>query len=227
VTSKTEKSTGSTRADQKKKTRRAIIDAVLRLSAAQGFSSVSLREVAREAGISPNAFYSHFHDLEELRLSIIDEGGVTLRRVMREVRRHQGDPRSIVRIAVETFLDYLQSNGDLFRLMISTRSGGSLEARRAVYKEINRFFEDLTEDIELASQATGRKLSQIPQVAHAVTTIVFNGAMALLDLPDTDPKKLAEELVQEIRLVTLGAEALASGWRPERNRPQQKTEGTL
>ena len=42
-----------TRAAQKQATRRAIVDAALKLSGDRGFSSLSLRGVAKEAGIAP------------------------------------------------------------------------------------------------------------------------------------------------------------------------------
>ena len=45
------------RAIQKEKTRRALIDAAFnQLSAEKSFSNLSLREVAREAGIAPTSF---------------------------------------------------------------------------------------------------------------------------------------------------------------------------
>jgi len=46
------------RAQQKEKTRRALVDAAFnQLSAERSFSSLSLREVAREANIAPTSFY--------------------------------------------------------------------------------------------------------------------------------------------------------------------------
>ena len=215
MSAKVERTSGFSRADAKRKTRRSIIEAALKLSAKNGFSSLSLREVARQAGIAPNGFYSHFQDLEELRLTIIDEAGMTLRNVMRQVLKRKDNDKSIVRVSVETFLEYLESNGDMFRMLIATRSGGSKAGRRAVYKDINRFFSDLIEYIELDSREKGRYMDKVPEVAHAVTNIVFNGSLELLDLPGTDRQALAERLIQEVRLVTLGAEALAAGWKPE------------
>ena len=47
-----------TRAEQKQATRRAIVDAALKLSAERGFSSLSLRGVANEARIAPTSLGS-------------------------------------------------------------------------------------------------------------------------------------------------------------------------
>jgi len=49
------------RAQQKERTRRSLIDAAFnQLNAEQGFASLSLREVAREAGIAPPHFIDIF-----------------------------------------------------------------------------------------------------------------------------------------------------------------------
>ena len=76
------------RAIQKEKTRRALIDAAFnQLSAEKSFSNLSLREVAREAGIAPTSFYRHFSDMDELGLEMVDEAGLTLRQLMRQARK--------------------------------------------------------------------------------------------------------------------------------------------
>ena len=46
---------------------------LVKLSAERSFASLSLREVAREAGIAPTSFYRHFRDVDELGLTMVDE----------------------------------------------------------------------------------------------------------------------------------------------------------
>jgi AcrR family transcriptional regulator len=41
----------------------------------RSLSTVSLREVAREAGIAPNSFYRQFRDMGELSIALIDLAG--------------------------------------------------------------------------------------------------------------------------------------------------------
>ncbi len=76
------------RAQQKEKTRRALVDAAFnQLSAEKSFSNLSLREVSREAGIAPTSFYRHFKDMDELGLAMVDESGLLLRQLMRQARK--------------------------------------------------------------------------------------------------------------------------------------------
>jgi AcrR family transcriptional regulator len=58
--------------------RRALIDAARRLLEAEGPSALSLRAVAREAGVSPAAPYHHFKDKAELLEAVAQEGWAKL-----------------------------------------------------------------------------------------------------------------------------------------------------
>ena len=81
------------RAIQKEKTRRALIDAAFnQLSAEKSFSNLSLREVAREAGIAPTSFYRHFSDMDELGLEMVDEAGHTQRQEWKRRRSPENRP---------------------------------------------------------------------------------------------------------------------------------------
>ena len=71
--------TGPSRAGRARRTRQALLRAALKLLSRNSFDSISLREVTREAGITPTAFYRHFDDMEELGLD-------PRRRVLRTLR---------------------------------------------------------------------------------------------------------------------------------------------
>ena len=62
-----------TRGERKGRTRRAILDAALRLSGDTTLAAVSLRQVAKEVGIVPTAFYRHFASIDELGLAPLHE----------------------------------------------------------------------------------------------------------------------------------------------------------
>ncbi len=58
-------------------TKEELFQAALNLIGPQkSIASLSLREVAREAGIAPNSFYRHFKDIDELAISLIDRAGI-------------------------------------------------------------------------------------------------------------------------------------------------------
>src|SRR3954462_12723780 len=79
-------STVSARQEQKLRTRQALLDGALVLLEEQSFSSLSLRQGARAAGVVPTAFYRHFDGMDELGLTLIDESFRSLRGMLREAR---------------------------------------------------------------------------------------------------------------------------------------------
>ncbi|SQI27947.1 TetR family transcriptional regulator [Salmonella enterica subsp. arizonae] len=114
------------RAQQKEKTRRSLVEAAFsQLSAERSFASLSLREVAREAGIAPTSFYRHFRDVDELGLTMVDESGLMLRQLMRQARQRIAKGGSVIRTSVSTFMEFIGNNPNAFRLLLRERSGTS------------------------------------------------------------------------------------------------------
>ena len=62
--------TPGTRAEQKRHTRALIVAAGRHAVATRGFSGLVVRELAREAGIVPTAFYRHFESVDALATEI-------------------------------------------------------------------------------------------------------------------------------------------------------------
>lgn len=161
-----------TRSEKKARTRRALIDGALRLSTASGFSGTSLREVAREAGVAPTTFYRHFRDMDELGLTLIDEVGLSLRRLMRQARMRLRKDESVTRVSVAAFMDFVQETPQLFRLLLGERSGSSLAFRTALHQEMNRFIGELTDDLKRGAESVGRPLSNAGLAAEAIVAVV-------------------------------------------------------
>ena len=159
------------RAQQKEKTRRSLIDAAFsQLSADRSFSNLSLREVAREAGIAPTSFYRHFKDMDELGLTMVDEGGLLLRQLMRQARQRIVKEGSVIRTSVETFMEFIESSPNVFRLLLRERSGTSFEFRAAVAREIQHFSAELTEYLITTGMTRDEAFTQ----AEASVILVFN-----------------------------------------------------
>jgi AcrR family transcriptional regulator len=76
------------RTERKDLTRASLLQAALDLMGeGRSFTSLGIREIAREAGMVPNAFYRHFRNTDELGLALVEEVGITLRRLLREARQ--------------------------------------------------------------------------------------------------------------------------------------------
>ncbi|MFD2179130.1 HTH-type transcriptional repressor FabR [Veronia pacifica] len=191
------------RAQQKEKTRRSLIDAAFRqLSADSSFSNLSLREVAREAGIAPSSFYRHFKDMDELGLTMVDEGGLILRQLMRQARQRIAAEGSLIRTSVETFMEFIESSPNVFRLLLRERSGTSSAFRAAVAREIQHFVAELTEYFEASNHLTHEEAYN---QAEACVTLVFSSGAEALDLDKRARAELAERLIIQLRMIAKGA----------------------
>ena len=194
------------RAQQKEKTRRTIIDAAFRLlSQERSYSSLSLREVTREAGIAPTSFYRHFEDMEELGLTLVDEGGVALRQLMRKARQRIRDRGLVINTSVETFMEFIQNSPHVFRLLLRERSGTSLAFRKAVSRELQYFVVELADYIQHTQNypAEAAKMQ-----AEAMVVLVFNAGAEALDSNVAECKLLTQKAIAQLRFVAKGAEEL-------------------
>lgn len=191
------------RSEQKEKTRRAIIDAALRqLDADKSFASLSLREVAREAGIAPTSFYRHFKDTEELGLTLVDESGLTLRQLMRKARKRFEKGGSVIKTSVATFMEFCAQNPNNFRLLFHERSGTTYALRAAVSREIQFFTVELTDYIE----STGFEKDDAYAQAEAMVAVVFNAGAEALDAKPNQRKAIEKRAVTQLRYIAAGAQ---------------------
>jgi TetR/AcrR family transcriptional regulator, fatty acid biosynthesis regulator len=191
------------RAQQKQKTRQALIEAAFnQLSADHSFSNLSLREVAREAGIAPTSFYRHFKDMNELGLTMVDEAGLTLRQLMRQARRRIADGGSVINTSVVTFMEFIDNSSNQFRLLLRERSGTSKAFRAAVAREIKHFILELAHYLESETKCDA---SHAYIQAEAMVTLVFNAGAEALDIEGQQREELIERVIWQLRYIARGA----------------------
>src|SRR3954447_25171055 len=112
------------REERKEVTRRAIVAAALRLLEERSFSQLSLREVTREAGIVPAAFYRHFESMEALGLVLIDESFRVLRDMLRSARAGKLDTNRVIESSVEIVVGSISAQREHWRFIGRERSSG-------------------------------------------------------------------------------------------------------
>jgi AcrR family transcriptional regulator len=97
--------------------RRALIEAASRILEADGPSALSLRAVAREAGVSPAAPYHHFKDKGELLDAIARLGWDTLDEAMLRARETTQTPGELVTELGVAYVTFARSHPSLYRVM--------------------------------------------------------------------------------------------------------------
>ena len=197
------------RVERKQRTRAALLDAALRLMAqGRSFTSLGLREITREAGVVPTSFYRHFTDLDELGLALVEDGGLTLRRLLREARRADLPAKDMIRRSVEIYRDYVDGHRLQFLFITGERSGGSLAIRAAIRSEIDHFTHEIAQDLRGLGLFADLSSDSLRMICSLVVTTMLTAAVDFLDLPPDQARReseLIDNSVQQIRLIFLGA----------------------
>ncbi|MFE9319631.1 TetR/AcrR family transcriptional regulator [Nocardia sp. NPDC052278] len=97
--------------------RDTLLAACLRLIETEGLGAVSLRRVAREAGVSTGAPYHHFADRSALLAALSTQGFRQLGSDLADARAAAGTPLQALTAMAETYVRFSQENPGYFRLM--------------------------------------------------------------------------------------------------------------
>jgi TetR/AcrR family transcriptional regulator, fatty acid biosynthesis regulator len=190
--------------------REDIIVAALRLVGPhRSVSSLSLREVAREAGIAPNSFYRQFRDMDELAVSLIDLAGQSLREIIGEARQRATSDQSVVRGSIEAFMEQLRADDRLLHILLREGSVGSNAFKQAVDRQLNFFEEELRLDLIRLAEANKTGLFEPALTAKAITRLVFAMGATAMDLPKAKHAELTEQVVMMVRMIITGTQTLA------------------
>jgi len=99
--------------------RRALVDAARRILESEGLVSLSLRAVAREAGVSPAAPYHHFKDKAELLAAVATEGWAMLEDMLRQTRAATPRGQALAPLGM-AYVTFARANPALYRVMCDT-----------------------------------------------------------------------------------------------------------
>ena len=198
------------RRQQKEETRQRLMNAAAaELALGRSFDTLSLREVAKLAGIAPTSFYRHFHDMEGLGLALIEEHGVGLLTLMHRVREQASEGRSVIRASVETLFDYIFSNQGVSRMILQESMAREGVFRIAAEKLYISLSKDLANFLVWDAQQRGVPLSHPQLAANSAVAILFTTGIALLNAAVEDRNRSIEAAIIQLRMIMRGAEAMA------------------
>ena len=97
--------------------REELLRASLELIETEGVGAVSLRRVARDAGVSPGAPYHHFRDRASLLAALSAQGFTLLAEELAEARAAADSPIRALGALVRAYVDFARRRPAYFRLM--------------------------------------------------------------------------------------------------------------
>ncbi len=177
----------------------------------RSLSTLSLREVAREAGIAPNSFYRQFRDMDELSIALIDLAGRSLRTIIGQARhRATRSAASVVRVSVETFVEQLRADDKLLHVLLREGAVGSDDFKLAVERELHYFEDELQQDLVRLAALDGVRLHAPALAAKAITRLVFALGATAMDLPPERDDELVDQMSTMVRMIVVGARTPAA-----------------
>ncbi|MEU7633877.1 TetR family transcriptional regulator [Nocardia sp. NPDC049220] len=201
----------ATRGERKERTRRALLDGTLTLAADRGFAALSLREIARTAGIVPTAFYRHFASLDDLGATLVDDGVTALRLALREVRRNSDASLSDT---VRFVFEQVRPKRELFSFLSRERHGGSAALRTAISLELQLIGRELVADLSRISALDSWSPQDLEIAADLLVATVTDGIAAYVSAVPREQNAIVDRTVRQMRLIALGMGA----WSPPRQR---------
>ncbi len=198
-----------TRQEKKLETRQLLLDALLHQSLRKGFAGVSLRNVTKKAGVAPNAFYSHFRNLEDIGLILVREGGNRLQESLRQMRaKAEAAPDAAIRDSVIGYLMFVQQNSQFMEFFMRERSGGSYALRMATAREIGYFIQELAEDFKDIPPVARLTQGDQEMLADLVVNTVMSLTMEILELRQDQTlmqQMIIKKGIKQLRLIFQGA----------------------
>ena len=198
------------REQRKEATRRAIIAAALKLLQDGSFSSLSLREVTREVGIVPAAFYRHFESMDALGLVLIDESFRMLRDMLRGARAGKLDPNRVIESSVEIVVASVTERREHWRFIGRERSSGVTVLRYAIRTEFRLLTSELATDLARFPGLNAWSTDDLNILATLFVNSMIVVAEALEDAQNPEAlEEIRRTAVKQLRMIVIGI----NGWR--------------
>jgi AcrR family transcriptional regulator len=151
--------------------RELILSAARKLFAEKDFRSVTVREIARQAGVSPGTIYRYYENLDGLFLDVFFAGAREItERLDKEYEKKRG---CSLRRFCEIYISYLNENMTFYQMMGHFMLGGNLSATGV--ERLNPIMRELMNRIEGIVKHSGLQ-GETRLVSHALFSSL-NGIM--------------------------------------------------
>lgn len=199
--------TSGVRQAQKQQTRQSLLDAGLRLLERQNLSSLGLRELTREIGVSPAAFYRHFPDMAALGVALVGEALGSLHTVIRAAMADSPSSTALIDRAVAITGTYVDEHRPHIRFIARERHGGVQAVREAIAAELERFADEVTDGLALQPVSAGWTRDDLHVLAELYVDHMVMTAAAFLEAPADDPaarRRIIHAARLRMRIISTG-----------------------
>ncbi len=183
--------------EQRELQRQRIRFAASELHQSEGISAVSIRAVAKKAGVSPGAIYSYFSSLSELMRSLWLEPVAQANRRLEAIAASIDDPFERIEALLNAYVDFALSEPEVYRgAVMYVRPTAAPEPEVAPIDEVP-FHALLVAALESLGADDAALSAQLLWASlHGALALPINVEIYELD----DPERLARAMVERLML---------------------------
>jgi AcrR family transcriptional regulator len=171
--------------------RQALIQGAIALISEKDVGSVSLREVARQVGVSHAAPYRHFADKEAMLAAVAEEGFRGLRDAMQaQVDAHPDQPLQQFNATGQAYVDWGLDHPAHYQVMFGGTQGNPA-TYPTLYETAGQAFQVLVDAI-VRSQLAGKIQPGDPKQMANVAWAMVHGVVMLILAGQLSPRRAAE-----------------------------------
>lgn len=193
------------RGERKERTRRAILEATLDLCVDSSLVALSLRQVTKEVGIVPTAFYRHFDSIEDLGLALVEESFTSLREMLRDVRRSDPTYQNIIDSSVKVLGEHVHTQHDHFAFIARERVAGPPAVRSAIRHQIELVERELAADLARLTDPAYWTTEDLRVLSNMIVTSMVGTAEAMISARPETEQAIAEQSRTQLRMLLVGA----------------------
>ncbi|HLZ19569.1 MAG TPA: TetR/AcrR family transcriptional regulator [Smithellaceae bacterium] len=173
-----------------------IIEAAERVFAVKPFTEVSIRDIAREAGISHASIYRYFPDQQSLFIEAFLQGAGEISVTLEKLIDNANMP-DILKIT-DAYVAYLMDNDQYFRMMTHFMLDGSLSAEkieklnaaeRRVFDQFDKMFQKM------------KKPEPVRELSHAFFAALNGVLITFRNYPGRTSKAVRQHMLNIARVI--------------------------
>jgi len=177
--------------------RASLLEAADAVLAERGVHGLTLRDVARAAGVSHGAPYHHYASLNELLAAVAERGFVILGNAMAEAVAVPDTSERLLRVA-QAYVDCARAHPERFRLMFGPLLA-SKDEHPALKDAAQRAFGFVLSAANAHDKKHGASLALAGwSLAHGLSHLMIDGAFEGLPMKQQNPDTLARKLSERM-----------------------------
>jgi AcrR family transcriptional regulator len=177
--------------------RASLIEAAEAVLVKRGAQGLTLRDVARAAGVSHGAPYHHFASLKELLAAVAEHGFVVLADAMADAVAVPDTRERLLRVA-QAYVDCARAYPERFRLMFGPLLA-SKDQFPALKEAAERAFGFVLAAANAHDKQHGASLALAGwSLAHGLSHLLIDGAFEGLPMKKQNPDTLARKLSERM-----------------------------